>query len=77
MNEQNVISIAEKQRAEGGARGVRFHVPRLRWCIAALLLTASVINYIDRQTLSILATTIQRELNLRSRVTISWRIFLN
>ncbi len=39
-------------------------IPHLRWFIAALLLAASVINYIDRQTLSILATTIQRELNL-------------
>lgn len=34
----------------------------LRWVIAVLLLLASVINYIDRQTLSILAVTIQKEL---------------
>jgi MFS transporter, ACS family, hexuronate transporter len=36
----------------------------LRWIIAGLLLLASVLNYIDRQTLSILAGTIQQELGL-------------
>ncbi len=64
MNELNVSSNAKKLGAESGAHAARFHVPHLRWCIAALLLAASVINYIDRQTLSILATTIQRELSL-------------
>jgi ACS family hexuronate transporter-like MFS transporter len=33
-----------------------------RWWIAGLLCAASVLNYLDRQTLSILAPTIQREL---------------
>jgi MFS transporter, ACS family, hexuronate transporter len=42
----------------------RFTIPNLRWLIAALLLAASVINYVDRQTLSILAPTIQRELQI-------------
>lgn len=42
----------------------RFHLPRLRWVIAAMLLLASVMNYVDRQALSILATTIQKELNI-------------
>lgn len=36
----------------------------LRWWVAGLLFLASVLNYTDRQTLSILAPTIQRELNL-------------
>lgn len=36
----------------------------LRWWIAGLLFLASVLNYIDRQTLSILAPTIQSELKL-------------
>lgn len=31
------------------------YVPRLRWLIATLLFVASVINYVDRQTLSLLA----------------------
>lgn len=39
-------------------------IPHLRWSIAALLFVLSVINYIDRQTLSILAPTIQADLKL-------------
>jgi ACS family hexuronate transporter-like MFS transporter len=35
-----------------------------RWVIAALLFLATVINYIDRQALSVLATTVSRELGL-------------
>lgn len=35
-----------------------------RWWIAVLLLLASILNYVDRQTLSILAPTIQAELQL-------------
>lgn len=37
---------------------------RRRWWIAGLLCVASILNYLDRQTLSILAPTIQRELGL-------------
>lgn len=37
---------------------------RLRWSIAALLCLSSTLNYLDRQTLSVLAATIQRELHL-------------
>lgn len=36
----------------------------IRWLFAGLLLLASVINYIDRQTLSVLAVTIQRDMDL-------------
>jgi ACS family hexuronate transporter-like MFS transporter len=39
-------------------------IPHLRWCIAALLFTATVINYVDRQALSILAPVLTRELQL-------------
>lgn len=39
-------------------------IPNLRWWIVALLFCSSVLNYIDRQTLSILATTIQRDLGI-------------
>ncbi|MGH7947126.1 MAG: MFS transporter, partial [Opitutaceae bacterium] len=35
-----------------------------RWWIAGLLLIASILNYVDRQTLSILAPTIQADLAL-------------
>lgn len=37
---------------------------RRRWWIVALLFFATVINYVDRQTLSILSTTLRSELNL-------------
>ena len=41
------------------------HVRRpIRWVFAGLLLLASVINYIDRQTLSVLAVTIQSDMGL-------------
>ena len=35
-----------------------------RWIILGLLFFASVINYLDRQSLSILARTIQNELGI-------------
>lgn len=37
---------------------------RLRWYIAGLLCLSSVLNYLDRQTLSVLAATIQADLAL-------------
>lgn len=37
---------------------------RLRWAILALLFASTVLNYVDRQTLSILATTVQRDLQI-------------
>ena len=36
----------------------------LRWYIATLLCLSSTLNYLDRQALSVLAATIQRDLNL-------------
>lgn len=39
-------------------------IPHLRWWIAALLFLSTVINYIDRQTLSVLSPVLTRELNL-------------
>jgi ACS family hexuronate transporter-like MFS transporter len=39
-------------------------IPGLRWWIAALLFSATVINYVDRQALSILAPVLTRELHL-------------
>ncbi|MCY4593805.1 MAG: MFS transporter [Bryobacterales bacterium] len=39
-------------------------LPNVRWRIAALLFAATVINYIDRQTLSVLASEISAELGL-------------
>ncbi len=39
----------------------------LRWWIVALLFGAAVLNYVDRQTLSALAPTIQHDLGLDDR----------
>lgn len=39
-------------------------IKNLRWYIAILLCLASELNYLDRQTLSVLAATIQRDLHL-------------
>lgn len=39
-------------------------IPHLRWWIAGLLFLASILNYIDRQALSLLAPTIQADLGL-------------
>jgi ACS family hexuronate transporter-like MFS transporter len=37
---------------------------RIRWAILALLFAATVLNYVDRQTLSILAPEVQRDLGI-------------
>ncbi|MCP5114266.1 MAG: MFS transporter [bacterium] len=39
-------------------------MPHLRWWIAALLFLATVINYIDRQTLSVLAPVLRDEFGM-------------
>lgn len=45
----------------------RFIIPGLRWWIVALLFGAAVLNYVDRQTLSTLAPTIQKDLAMDDR----------
>ena len=42
-------------------------IPGLRWWIVALLFGAAVLNYVDRQTLSALAPTIQHDLQMDDR----------
>jgi ACS family hexuronate transporter-like MFS transporter len=53
-------------------------IKNLRWYIAVMLCLASALNYLDRQTLSVLADTIQKELHLStidySRITSSFLI---
>ncbi len=53
-------------------------IPHLRWYIVLLLCLSTELNYLDRQTLSVLADTIQRELGLSavdySRITSSFLI---
>jgi MFS transporter, ACS family, hexuronate transporter len=42
----------------------RFTIPKLRWVIAGLLLSVTLINYIDRTTLSVLVGQIKASLHL-------------
>jgi MFS transporter, ACS family, hexuronate transporter len=49
---------------EARTRTAGFTIPHLRWWLAAILMLVSIINYLDRQALSILATTIQKDLAL-------------
>ena len=42
-------------------------IPHFRWCIVVLVFLAAVLNYVDRQTLSALAPTIQRDLGMDDR----------
>src|SRR6201984_3759456 len=44
-------------RLQSSARAI----PHLRWWIAALLFASTVINYIDRQTLSLLAPYLKQD----------------
>jgi ACS family hexuronate transporter-like MFS transporter len=44
----------------------RAPIANLRWYIAGLLCCSTALNYLDRQTLSVLASTIQKELHLTS-----------
>jgi ACS family hexuronate transporter-like MFS transporter len=46
---------------------VALKIPALRWWIATLLFGAAVLNYVDRQVLSTLAPTIQRDLGMDDR----------
>ena len=42
-------------------------IPRFRWWIISLVFLAAVLNYVDRQTLSALAPTIQHDLHMDDR----------
>jgi ACS family hexuronate transporter-like MFS transporter len=41
-----------------------FHATRRRWAVLGLLFVSTILNYVDRQTLSILATHIQKDLDM-------------
>ncbi len=57
---------APATRPDAGG-GKRLIIPRLRWWIITLLFGAAVLNYVDRQTLSALAPTIQSDLGMDDR----------
>src|SRR5512133_1200972 len=43
------------------------HLSGMRWWIVTLLFGAAVLNYVDRQTLSALAPTIQKDLDMNEQ----------
>ena len=46
-----------------GSRRGRRYVPGLRWWICGLLFFATTINYVDRQSLSVLKTMLEKQMN--------------
>lgn len=53
-----------KQSPDPGSGGAERRSAGWRWGVAGMLFLAAILNYIDRQTLSILAPTIQQDLGL-------------
>ena len=56
------MTLQAPSSAVAAAEGAR--TSKLRWAILALLFAATVLNYVDRQTLSILASQIQKDLGI-------------
>src|SRR6185437_5342099 len=56
--------MLEAQRTERSAIDAGFKVQGLRWWIVGLVFLATLINYIDRLTISVLAKEITRDLGL-------------
>ena len=63
-----------EERVSTGVESVRTSVGRYRWIICALLFFAATINYIDRQVIGILKTTIHDDIGW-SEVDYSWVVF--
>jgi MFS transporter, ACS family, aldohexuronate transporter len=57
--------------AETAAKTTLKKIPQLRWWIAGLVFLSTVINYIDRQTLSVLAPQLTKELGI-SNIEYGW-----
>src|SRR5215468_2726342 len=56
--------MLEAQRTKEIASATAFKVPGLRWWIIGLVFLATLINYIDRLTISVLAPVITKDLGL-------------
>src|SRR6266581_1960184 len=56
--------MLDVQPIEGTATEAGFKLPGLRWWIVGLIFLATLINYIDRLTISVLAPVITRDLGL-------------
>jgi ACS family hexuronate transporter-like MFS transporter len=51
------------ERSSVSSQPNRRYIPGLRWWIAGLLFVATTINYVDRNSLSVLKTTLERDLH--------------
>lgn len=70
-NAREVVNAAPIAAAPAQAESARLRVGNYRWVICALLFFAATINYIDRQVIGILKTTLQQE-GIWSEVGYSW-----
>ena len=61
---ESKLDTAQKSGAPQAAAGRGFTIPHLRWWIIGLVFFATLINYIDRLTISVLAPVITRDLGL-------------
>ncbi len=59
-----VEAVANRRLRSLVANGMKKPIHNLRWWIAGLVFLSTVINYIDRQTLSVLAPRLTKELHL-------------
>src|SRR4029079_992526 len=56
--------MIETERSQSGTLDIGFKISGLRWWIVSLVFLATLINYIDRLTISVLAPVITRDLGL-------------
>src|SRR4026209_3011379 len=56
--------MIETERSQSGTLDIGFKISGLRWWIVSLIFLATLINYIDRLTISVLASEITRDLHL-------------
>jgi ACS family hexuronate transporter-like MFS transporter len=64
LPDNHTAKIPDTSNGMHFSTGRLWKIPHLRWWIAGLAFVSTVINYIDRQTLSILAPRITRELHM-------------
>jgi ACS family hexuronate transporter-like MFS transporter len=64
LPDNQIAKIPDTSNGMHFSTGRLWKIPHLRWWIAGLVFVSTVINYIDRQTLSILAPRITHELHM-------------
>ncbi|MGH9940825.1 MAG: MFS transporter, partial [Pyrinomonadaceae bacterium] len=61
-----LIAVSPPDRSASAQQSAGFKLRGLRWWIIGLVFLATLINYIDRLTISVLGPVITRELNLNN-----------